>query len=375
MRVVHISTLHPPLDVRIFHKECRTLAAAGHEVHLLVPDPPAAVKDQVRLGALERPTDALRVVRVWKRLFAAYRRAAALRADLYHFHDTELILVGLLLKLHGARVVYDVHEDARREAVSLNRDNPFYCAYRYVGSVVLESLARRCLDAFVCAVPAITAQFPTRRAITVRNYPLLEEFNGLAASAGPDDYDRRANLVVYVGVISLIRSLREMVEAMTLLPARLNARLTLAGEVYPASLRDQMLAIAGPERVEFAGWQSRDGVRARLAAARIGLILLHPRPEYLEALPVKMFEYMAAGLPIIASDFPLLRSIVDETGCGLLVDPMDPPAIAAAIRRLLENPVEAREMGRRGKCAVEERYNWESEARRLVELYRTLEGP
>ena len=100
--------------------------------------------------------------------------------------------------------------------------------------------------------------------------------------------------------------------------------------------------------------------------------LLHPKPNYVESQPVKLYEYMTAGLPVIASDFPYWRRIVDEAGCGLLVDPKDPEAIADAIEWLWRNPEEAEEMGKRGREAVFARYNWRAEVPKLLGLYEEI---
>jgi glycosyltransferase involved in cell wall biosynthesis len=128
----------------------------------------------------------------------------------------------------------------------------------------------------------------------------------------------------------------------------------------------------GWARVDFHGWADRPAVARILASCRGGLVLFHPEPNHVTAQPNKMFEYMAAGLPVIASDFPLWREIVDGAGCGLLVDPMDPAAIARAMQWIIDHPEEAAEMGRRGRAAVEHTYNWEAESTKLIELYRRL---
>jgi glycosyltransferase involved in cell wall biosynthesis len=109
-----------------------------------------------------------------------------------------------------------------------------------------------------------------------------------------------------------------------------------------------------------------------LSKAVAGLVVLKPLQSFQEALPVKMFEYMAAGLPVIASDFPLWRTIIDGEKCGILVDPLDPQALASTMSWILEHPAEAAEMGKRGRAAVRERYNWESEARALLGFYDAL---
>ena len=128
------------------------------------------------------------------------------------------------------------------------------------------------------------------------------------------------------------------------------------------------------ERLALLGTLDREGVQQLLSSSRAALILDHPTPAYLRSFPVKMFEYMAAGVPIVASDFPLWKEIIGEAGCGLLADPRDPAQIADAIQTLLSDPVAARAMGQRGREAVVERFNWVPEAAALVALYAKLVG-
>jgi hypothetical protein len=128
----------------------------------------------------------------------------------------------------------------------------------------------------------------------------------------------------------------------------------------------------GWEKIRFLGWQSRNCIVSLLAEVRMGLVLFHPAPNHIDAQPNKLFEYMSAALPVIASDFPLWRRIIEGAGCGLLVDPLDPQAIANAIEYLLTHPSEAEAMGQRGREAVQKWYNWEPEAEKLVRFYDDL---
>ena len=149
-------------------------------------------------------------------------------------------------------------------------------------------------------------------------------------------------------------------------------RLQLAGEFDSQQHKQQLTSLPGWQSVDYHGWASRPQVAELLGNVRAGLVLFHPLPNHLDAQPNKMFEYMAAGLPVIASDFPLWREIVEGAGCGLLVDPQDPAAIAAAISWVASHPDEAEAMGRRGRQAVEEKYNWEQESAKLIQLYERL---
>jgi len=137
-------------------------------------------------------------------------------------------------------------------------------------------------------------------------------------------------------------------------------------------LYDEICVMPGWGRVEFLGWQSREQVAALLGRVRAGLVLLHPTLNYYDALPVKLFEYMSAGVPVIASDFPLWRKIVERAGCGLVADPLDPHAIASAIEWLLTHPDEAEAMGKRGQEAVHKLYNWEIESKKLRVFYEKI---
>jgi glycosyltransferase involved in cell wall biosynthesis len=365
LRVVHNSVIHLALDVRIFHKECVTLADQGYDVHLIVPDPPSADVNGVTFHALDHRWKG-RPQHLWSTLSQSYRLARRLRPDIYHFHDPILIPVGVLLKLAGARVIYDVHEDAPREALTLCGDRRWVGWTMYGLWTVLEAVAKLVFDRHICVTPTIAQRFPPDRTVLVQNYPLLSEYADIADRV---TYDRRPPQAVFVGGISRQRGIREMVEAFTRLTTPPEAYLRLVGPFDSPALEEQMRSEAGWERVRYDGYRNRREVADLLSHSRLGLVLYHPTRDHLTAQPNKLFEYMAAGLPVVASDFPLWRSIVERAGCGLVVDPSDPTAIAAAVEWLLQHPGAAEEMGRRGKQAVYERFNWSTEAQVLVETY------
>jgi glycosyltransferase involved in cell wall biosynthesis len=184
----------------------------------------------------------------------------------------------------------------------------------------------------------------------------------------PPAWGSRDSAVCYQGAISWERGLREMVAAV----AQADRRLLLAGAYSDEMDRTAVRQLPGWEAVEELGTLDRSRLWAIMCRCRIGLVLFHPCPNHMEAQPNKLFEYMAAGLPVIASNFPMWRELVEGCRCGICVDPMDSKAIAKGITWLFDHPEEADKMGQRGREAIREHFNWESEARKLLALYDSL---
>ena len=197
--------------------------------------------------------------------------------------------------------------------------------------------------------------------VDINNYPLLEELEDTSFWA------EKRKEVCYIGGIAKIRGIQEVCAAMALLKS--DARLNLGGLFSEPSLENEVKSLPGWQRVNSMGFLDRDGVREVLRYSMAGLVTFLPKPNHIDAQPNKMFEYMSAGIPVIASDFPLWREIIGGNNCGLLVDPLDPAAIAKAIDYLVENSREAQRMGENGRKAVEVRYNWESEEKKHSKFY------
>ncbi len=364
LKIVHLSSAHDAVDTRILYRECKSLAKAGHDVTLVAHHQGDAIVGGVKIKALrDKKTRRSRwTTGIWRTCLYAHR----LHADLYHFHDPELIPVGVWLSLHGKRVIYDAHEDL-----------PNTFAYKYyipgfarksLGWLAgkIENVAVRRFTAVVAATPTIGQRFAIHNAntVVVRNFPLLTEL-----ADGPTlPWNERPPLVIYVGTMTPERGFRETMAAMALLPRALNARLAFAGPVAP-KVHQAIAQSTCFDRTDLLGQLSRREIGFLLGRARVGLVTLHPMPNFLNALPVKLFEYMSAAVPVIASDFPLWRQIVEDSGCGLLVDPHDTQGIANAIEYLLTHPDQAKQMGERGRKAIENQYNWDSEEQRLLALY------
>ena len=343
------------------------MAAHGHDVALVVADGLGDARiDGIQIHDAGQLAGRLnRGLRTTRRVL---RAALALDADCYHLHDPELIPAGLALKRRGKRVVFDSHEDVPTQLLAKPYLGPLARRALSASFAALQRHALPRLDGLIAATPTICSRLATLHANTVdvNNYPVLDEFDAVPAQ------DTAVIEVCYVGSISAIRGIRELVRACALLESP--ARLSLVGRFAEPELEREVAAYPGWQRVDAHGHLDRAGVRQAMRRALAGLVTLHPVANYLDALPVKMFEYMAAGLPVIASRFPLWQAIVEGNRCGLCVDPLDPQAIAAAIDYLCRHPDLARRMGENGRRAVHAQYNWRGEATKLTAFYDRLVG-
>lgn len=365
MKVVHITSAHPALDIRIFYKECISLQAFGHEVHLVTLASPQTYYQGIMIHALNSQNKLTR----WQRLLQIYQLAKSIPADVYHFHDPEFIPFAWLLKLKKNKVIYDVHEDTVCESLSFNKNKAkFIVAYKYLRWWLLEKLSNIFFDGFVCATPHIAKKFPRKKTVIIRNYVDLQEFTSYSIP-----FAERSNTAIYVGGIMKTRGLREMINAVQALPPQYTPALKLIGNFSPPALHEEAKQFLGWEKVTMLSWLTRDKLIPHFYTAKVGLVLLHPEKNYREALPIKLFEYMAAGLPVIVSDFPIWREIVLESKCGFVVDPFDQEAVINAMTFIFDHPDEAEKMGNAGRKAVQEYYNWQSEAVRLVDFCETLD--
>lgn len=368
LQIAHLSSVHASTDVRIYAKECQSLSKAGYRVHLVVSNDLKVPE----LSAVNTVFVKKRHGRLQRMIFTAWdvlRASLALDADAYHFHDPELIPVGLFLKTRGKIVVYDIHEDLPRQV--MNKTWIIKPLRVFISALMekVEKVAVWFFDGVVAATPRIAGRFPENKSITVFNYPILKE------SSNKDevfDYQQRPNNLVYAGGISATRGVQQIVAALSVIPGRHHARLQLTGKFVDDNCYQDAINLPEWRQVVFHGMVTHNEVYNVYNQSRVGLVLLHPTPSFVASYPVKLFEYMSAGLPIVASDFPLWRQIIEDAECGMLVDPLNLDQVAEAITYLLDNPQQAEEMGRNGYKAVCTKYNWQSEFDKLNDFYAQL---
>lgn len=366
-KVVHLTSVHVPRDNRIFHKECRSAADAGYEVVLVAPYTQDQMVDGVRIRAVPSPRN--RLGRIIGTVPAVARAAVDERADLYHFHDPELIPVGLLLRALGRKVVYDVHEDYITSVAQ--KDYLPQSVRRVLARLVglLESMAAPFFE-LILAEDYYQRRFAG--GTIVLNYPALERFGQIRATVDVQEGPR----VLYTGGVTPERGALQHVDILHNVPdveifmvGRCSVEMA-EGLRRRAGPHAQRLQIVGEGRFvpfeEIMQYYERGGWLA-------GLAIFPPTPHHREKELTKFFEYMAAGIPVVCSDFPRWKRLVEGKGVGLCVDSQSPDSVAEMISYLWNHPDDAMKMGARGRFAAQ-MFSWESESKKLLALYRRLLG-
>ncbi|SDO06881.1 glycosyltransferase [Alkalicoccus daliensis] len=365
-KVVHISTLHHPLDPRIYYKQCRSLQQAGFDVTLIAPAS-ADVKEELEVTFAPLKKHRNR----WKGLLfgtvQAYFRAKKEKADVYHFHDPELLIVGWLLKNKSNHVIYDIHEDYETGIVQRNY---FNAPIRRLIAKVYKLIEKKCTRNMELILAEKYYQEKYPQGICVLNYPLL---NGTLLEKEREFKD--ASQLLYTGNVTKDRG---AVQHAKLPGIDKDISVHLFGKC-PGNLAEEMKQAAGTA----ADRMFIHGIDHYVPKTEIdhayeqknwlaGIALFPPTEHYMKKELTKFFEYMTAGLPIVCSDFPKWSEFMKEYQCGLSVNPDDADEIRGALSFLKENPQQAKEMGENGRRAVLEHLNWEKEEEKLLQLYEQL---
>ena len=350
-KVVHMTSVHAPNDDRIVHKECVSLSNAGYDVSLVYLGECREIVDNRLHYVCAGAKPGGRLMRMVGGVWSVFWTALRLHADLYHFHDPELIPAGIVLKLFGKKVIYDVHEDVPKQILS--KEWIPVRMRRCVSAIVsvAERIALRFMDGVVVVHEDLLNRIQKyhKNVVTVHNYPiyLLDSIP-----------EKRIHEFVWLGGLGAIRGASELNEAFH-----------DAGILHIIGSVEDETVFTKNDRIILEGSFPMREAQEKASRYFCGIVTFLPFPNHTHALPIKMFEYMSLGMAVIASDFPLWRAIIEKVRCGVLVDPQRPDDIAKAIRWLMENPDEAANMGRRGWEAVNKKYNWMHEEKVLLDFY------
>ena len=367
LKIAHLTSVHRRYDTRIFIKECQTLAKY-YKVYLVVAD---GKGDERKKGVdfydIGKPKG--RIYRILNTTNKILKKALELDCDIYHLHDPELLRIVTVLKKKGKKVIYDVHENLQQDILTKNwipfiiRKLVSSISWKYEKYVALK------LNLIITATPFIQKKFVTinKNTIDINNYPILSELYD-----GQVDWSMKKNQICYVGGISKVRGIIKLIASLQFVKSIEQKVLILAGNFVEKSTKKIVKQMPEFNRVQEEGFLERDKVKILLKNSIVGIVNFLSAPNHDDSQPNKIFEYMAAGIPVISSNFRLWKEIIEVNNCGICIDPSNPKKIAEAIQYFLDNKNIAQKMGKNGRCAVENKYNWDCEAHKLLNCYQKL---
>lgn len=360
--VCHLSSVHIRTDVRVFYKQCLTLINAGYKVHLVVAD---GQGNQRKGGVIIHDVGTYKSRR--QRFFFApikiLGQALQIKADAYQIHDPELLPIAVILKyLSRKPVVYDIHECyaeafLHKDYLSPARGKALSYLIKYI-----ERGSLKVLDQGIAATEHIAEQFTDIP--TIHNYPILAEWEQVENNI--ERYQSRN--ICYIGNITKERGIGRVVKAL----AAVDCRFLLAGRYEPAEYREELRALPGFDKVIEYGYVDRTQAAEIFAQSALGIVLFDKSPNHLYSLSTKIFEYMAAGLPVLISDLPTNVELMHKSGAGLYLDPENIDKLAETLNQLLDNPETLAQMGSKGKQLVNQELSWESEQEAYLNIYAKL---
>ncbi len=363
-KVCHITCVHSKEDVRIFWKECCSLAQAGYDVSL-VQQGESYEKNGVHImgfGAIASN----RVRRMLQTARQAYKKAIELDADIYHLHDPELLPYATRLKRKGKKVIFDSHEHTAESILEKEYLPSSIRRLIYKAFVAYQSYVCRRLDGIISVTPNIVEFFRriNPRTVQIANYPIYQE-----DIQYPNFQERK---IVFAGGISKQWNHHTIIQALEKLP---DSHYCLCG-IADSGYMQQLEALPGWKQVDYLGKIPHQEVAGKMAGCSVGMALLSPgrNTDWQNGTigNTKIFEEMMAALPVICTDFVLWKDFVERYACGFCINPEDVDAIAEKVQYLLDHPQEAKRMGENGRNAVRESFNWGKEESKLFAFYEDI---
>lgn len=348
-----LTSAHPPFDVRIFHKEAKSLLEAGYDVTLIAQHDKDEIVDGVKILGLKKPQN--RIERMTKTALELYRKAMSSDADVYHFHDPELIRVGLKLRKRGKRVIFDIHEDTRQQIILKGYIPPGLRKLLSRAYASYEDYACRKFSALITPQEKMTEYYRQfNRTETVENFVDLTLYPKRTI-------DFTKPVLLHAGGLSVDRGLYNMI----------NAAKCLKGDFVfnVAGFLSNSLDRTSLHPLTYLGYLNQKDLVNVYSKSNIGIILYNNVGQYWMAGAVKCYEYMANAMPIIIPDFGEWVQFNEVCRCGINVDVQNSQIVADAVNYLVNNPKKATEMGENGRRWVEEKYSWQVAFKKLQVLY------
>ncbi len=380
MKICFLSSMHPPEDKRVFDKEAVYLARHGFDViHFAPGDGTSRVREGVKIITYQAKNGISG--RLWQ-LVNLYRSARSINADVYHCNEVDSWIIGVILRLRrGALCVFDVHEHYPEDFAEMRFPVWFRPPVEMFIRILMWSLSKF-TDRIVLAKSSLIRSFesfPAHHLVLAQNFTPLSalesnSFSGIKEYSGEHFNDRPLRLI-HLGLFNKSRGLFQMLES---IKGKDRIELLFLGQYSDGSESELQTVIEQyglSDRVKYKAWVPFEEALKYVRESDIGLIMFQPGYfNHVHALPHKLFDYMAAGIPVIAPDFAIeVSEVVSDAGCGVLVDSSDANALSCTIDWFIENPEAIEVMGKKGASAIKNKYHWEVEGDKLVEMYTNLE--
>lgn len=370
IKVCHISSMHNNwADDRIYERACQGLNNEGFDVHLVFTRPDNVPQEEGVLFHWIKPRTGFK--RRWFSSIEAVDKAIAINADIYHFHDPDLLphISKIKKKLPNAKVVYDMHENHQVRFTQWGLPSFFGKLYhRYEIKKINQ------IDGFITTTESMKSLFKETKkpGIVVRNSVSIKRLEHIDI----DSVNPFHPPVMYTsGSQSHSRLVLETVQSMKYIPSDLDYQMMFAGR-YSPGIEDELITQAKKDgtdkRLLLEGMIPWDDNFIRTAKAFCGCVFYEDNLNNRVTLPNRLYEYMFSGIPIVVSDFPELRNIVEKANCGVIVNSESPKDIAKAFEFLLRNPEEAKRMGENGRKAIFEDFGYHVDLKNTVEFYHTI---
>lgn len=366
-KVCHVTSAHPRYDVRIFHKECKSLTNYGFDVTLLVNDnlPNESIYGVKIVSTQLKPKN--RYDRMIKSKKKIRKLMLEIDADIYHFHDPELLPEAGWIKNKGKMVIFDFHEDVTQQ-ILFKMWIPQ--KIRKIVSTVYNKYEKHNVRKFDGLI-SVTPKFVDRlkqinpNTIMVTNYPIISKDN----NANKDIPKKKA--ICFAGGISPQWNHENIIKAIESIE---DIEYILAGSGSKEYL-EKLQSLEGWRKVRYLGRIPHDEVRTIYNESMAGMTLLCHNTQVGDEGTLgntKIFEFMEAGLPIICSNNKLWKSIATKNECGIFVDSENIYEITMAITKIISDNKLSFLMGENGRKAVANEFNWRIQEQILVKSYLEL---
>lgn len=365
--VCQLTSAHLLEDERILHRMAWSLQRAGYASAVAGPNNYNTSYQGIQILGIVNKNKKSGVAARLKKCFRLIQAVAFSKFKFLQFHDPDLLLFAPILKLFGKRVIYDVHDDYEASILDRMSSHPFLAQILSNLWWLLERNISRLFDGIVVADRHLAAKFKGLNPVILGNFPRLD-FTSPADTSEEETFN-----ILYVGGVDKGRGIDKMLDALELLPYE-NIRFHVVGKCNDQTLIKRLQT---NPRVECFGHVDWTDLHRYYTRAHMGIALYQPLASFLYCPgenSVKIIEYMSAGIPVLCSNFPGLKTFVEEAGYGITVSPDDPPAIAAKIRHFYENPDVRVRLGQNGRRAFETEYNWERHEGKLISLYERVLG-